>query len=305
MTKLTGLIAATFTPMDQDGQVNLDPIPSMVDRLLRQGIKGLYVCGSTGEGPSMTTEERERVAQAYVQSVQGRIPVVVQVGHNSIEDARRLAKHAASVGADAISAVPPSYFLPENVSVLIETLGRITDAAPNLPFYYYHIPRLSGLSLDLITFLKTAPPRIPSLAGIKFSSRETEVMQRCLAFENGRYNILFGVDEMLLGGLAAGCDGAVGSTYNFLAPLYQEVMGNLEKGDLSTAQACQLKAVQFIEVILRYHGLSGIKAAMTLAGVPCGPTRLPSTQLTSLELASLKDELDALDFSAFANRGVS
>ncbi|HPC18406.1 MAG TPA: dihydrodipicolinate synthase family protein [Candidatus Hydrogenedentes bacterium] len=305
MKKLTGLIAATFAPMDQDGQLDLDPIPSLVERLLRQGIKGLYVCGSTGEGPSLTTDERERVARSYVEAAGGRIPVVVQVGHNSVEDARRLAKHAASIGADAISAVSPSYFLPENATVLIETLGVITDAAPDLPFYYYHIPRLSGLSLDLIAFLKAAPARIPSLAGIKFSCRDIEMMQRCLAFENGRYNILFGVDEMLLSGLAAGCDGAVGSTYNFLAPLYYQVMRNLEKGDLPAAQACQIKAVEFIEVILRYHGLSGIKAAMTLAGVPCGPTRLPSTPLTPSELARLKEELDSLDFFTYANQGVS
>lgn len=302
MKKLTGLIAATFTPMDQEGQIDLEPIPSVVERLLRQGINGLYVCGSTGEGPSLTTEEREHVALAYTEAVQGRVPVVIQVGHNSIEDARRLAAHAASIGASAISAVPPSYFLPENLAVLIETLGRITDAAPGLPFYYYHIPRLSGLSLDLIAFLKAAPARIPSLAGIKFSSREVEVMQRCLAFENGQYNILFGVDEMLLSGLAAGCDGAVGSTYNFLAPLYQQVIHHLESGDLSAAQACQLKAAQLIEVILRYHGLSGIKAAMALAGSPCGPARLPSPALTEEELRAMRAALEALDFFSCVDR---
>jgi N-acetylneuraminate lyase len=299
MKKLTGLIAATFTPMDQDGQVNLEPIPAMVKTLLRQGIKGLYVCGSTGEGPSLTTAERERVAKAFVAAVQGRVPVVVQVGCNCIEDARQLARHALSIGADAISAVSPSYFIPESASTLVETLGRITDAAPDLPFYYYHIPRLSGLSLSPLTFLETAPARIPSLAGIKFSSRDVEVMQQCLAFDNGRYNILFGVDEMLLSGLAAGCHGAVGSTYNFLAPLYQQVMDHLEKGDLAAAQACQLKAAQFIEVIIRYHGNSGLKAAMSLTGIPCGPPRLPLTPLTDAECGRMREELNALGFFTY------
>jgi N-acetylneuraminate lyase len=305
MKKLTGLITATFTPMDQDGQVNLEPIPAMVDGLLRQAIKGLYVCGSTGEGPSLTTGERERVAQAYVESARGRVPVVVQVGHNSVEDARRLAKHAASIGADAISAVPPSYFQPESVPVLIETLARITDAAPEIPFYYYHIPRFSGLSLDLLAFLETAPARIPSLAGIKFSSRDIEVMQRCLAFDNGRYNILFGVDEMLLSGLAAGCDGAVGSTYNFLAPLYHQVARDFEHGDLPAARAGQLKAAQLIAVIIRYHGNSGLKAVMTLAGVPCGPPRLPLPPLTAPELARMREELTALGFFTYAGQKTS
>lgn len=301
MNRLTGLIAATFTPMHQDGQVNLDPIPAMVQILLRQKISGLYVCGSTGEGPSLTTGERERVAQAYVEAVRGRIPVIVQVGHNSVEDARRLAKHAASIGADAISAVSPSYFIPENVSTLTATLAQITDAAPELPFYYYHIPRLSGLSLDVVAFLETAPARIPSLAGIKFSSRDIEVMQRCLTFDNGRFNILFGVDEMLLSGLAAGCHGAVGSTYNFLAPLYHHVMRHLNNGDLAAAQAAQLKAAQLIDVIVRNHGISGLKATMTLTGIPCGPPRLPLTPLTDAETARMRSELDALGFFAYTD----
>jgi len=302
MNKLTGLIAATFTPMDQDGKVLLDPIPRIVEMLVKNGVKGLYVCGSTGEGPSLTIEERERVAQAYIEAAQGRVPVVVQVGHNCLEDARHLAKHAASVGADAISAVPPSYFIPEGVGALVETLARITDAVNDMPFYYYHIPRLSGVSLNVPAFLQAAKDRIPSLAGIKFSCRDIDVMQQSLAFDNGRYNILFGVDEMLLSGVAAGCDGAVGSTYNFMAPLYLQIMDEISNGNLAAAQAKQLKAAQLIEVIIRYHGISGLKEAMALTGIPCGPTRLPLTPLTDVERNRMREELNRLNFSQFACR---
>jgi len=302
MDRLTGLIAATFTPMHPDGSVDLAPVPAMVEGLLRNGITALYVCGSTGEGPSLTTEERERVAEAFVAAAAGRLPVMVQVGHNSVEDARRLAAHAASIGADAISAVSPSYFIPEGVAALVETLGRITDAAPDLPFYYYHIPRLSGVSLSPLAFLEAAPARMPSLAGVKFSCRDVEVMQACLAFDGGRFNILFGVDEMLLSGLAAGCHGAVGSTYNFLAPLYHEVMRRFAAGDLAGAQEHQLLAARMIAVILRRHANAGIKAAMTLAGMPCGPARLPLSPLTDAEIAGMRDELDALGFAEWSSR---
>lgn len=305
MKKLTGLIAATFTPMTRNGQVNLKPIPNMVEALLRQGVEGLYVCGSTGEGPSLTNRERKCVAQAFVESVQGRVPVIIQVGHNSLEEARLLAAHAASIGANAISAVSPSYFVPENVPALVDTFVRITDAAPEMPFYYYHIPRFSGLTLNLSAFLEMASIRILSLAGIKFSSRDIEVMQQCLAFEGGRYNILFGVDEMLLSGLAAGCDGAVGSTYNFLAPLYQQIMRHLRKGNLPAAQECQLKAAQLIAVIIRYHGISGLKAAMALAGNPCGPARLPLTPLSQEEVSRMREELDTLGFFNYVHDGNS
>ncbi len=296
MIKLTGLIAAAFTPMHENGAVNLNPIPDMAAYLLRQGISGLYVCGSTGEGPSLTTEERKQVAEAFIEATAGRVPVIVQTGHNSIEEARALTKHAAAVGADAVSAVSPSYFLPENVSVLVDVFARIADAAPQTPFYYYHIPRLSGLSLNLMAFLEMARDRIPSMVGIKYSSRDVDLMQRCLAFDKGRYNVLFGVDEMLLSGLAAGCHGAVGSTYNFLASLYHEVIRNFERGNLAVANACQLRATDMIETILRHHGNAGLKAAMSLTGIPCGPSRLPLAPIDAAEREVLRNELDALGY---------
>lgn len=301
--RLSGLIAATFTPMHEDGRVNLEPVAAMVERLVSQQISGLYVCGSTGEGPSLTTTERKSVAEAFVVAVQGRIPVVVQVGHNSIEEARGLAAHAATIGADAISAVSPSYFKPEDARTLAETMGGIADAAPNTPFYYYHIPRLSGIALDVPLFLELAANRIPSLEGVKFSSPELHTMQQCRAHNNGRYNILFGVDEMLLSGLATGCDGAVGSTYNFLAPLYHEVMREFTQCNLAAARVAQLKAIDFIKTMLGYHGNSGLKAAMALTGIPCGPPRLPLTPLTGAECEKMRAELDAIGFFRYAARG--
>src|SRR5690554_2274667 len=110
MKRIGGLIAATFTPMKEDGSINLEPIGPIVDQLIEDGVEGLYVCGSTGEGPSLTTEERCRVAAAYTEAAAGRIPVIVQVGHTSLEDARHLAAHARRIGADAISAVAPYYY---------------------------------------------------------------------------------------------------------------------------------------------------------------------------------------------------
>jgi len=303
MKRLSGLIAATFTPMDDQCAINVEPIQSMVDSLVDQGVNGLYVCGSTGEGPSLTTQERQIVAESFVRAADGRIPVVVQVGHNSIEDARALAKHAEEVGADAISAVPPTYFKPNNLSELVDTLEPVTAAASQTPFYYYHIPVLSGLGFDMPEFLKMARAQIPTLAGIKFSSRDLDMMQQCQRVDDGRFNILFGVDEMLLSGLAAGCDGAVGSTYNFLAPLFQNVKKFFDSGDLPAARAAQAKAIDIIQVLISYGGNPGLKAAMSLSGHPCGPTRLPLKAVRGERLEQLKKELDALGFSECTSIG--
>jgi len=298
--RLKGLLPAAFTPMDAEGHVRVEPIPALVERLIDDGIAGLYVCGSTGEGPSLSMSERKCVAKAYVDAAAGRVPVIVQVGHNSLEEARDLAAHAASVGADAISATPPAYFKPRDLQALATCIKHIADAAPGTPFYYYHIPVITGVSADVPQLLLQASESMPTLAGVKFSDRDLDMMQRCLALEGGRFDVVFGVDEMLLGALVMGCEGAVGSTYNLMTPLYRDIMRFFDSGNHAEARTRQLRAAEVIQVLLGYHGISGIKAAMSLKGHECGPTRLPLQPLTEQEFAQMRDELAGLGFFAEA-----
>ncbi len=113
---LTGLVAATFTPMNGDGAIDLQRIPALFDFVLGQGVDGLLVCGSTGESPSLTIDERMAVAETYIEATAKRVPVVVHVGHNSLRDARTLAAHAQQLGAEAIAVAPPSYSPLSSVS---------------------------------------------------------------------------------------------------------------------------------------------------------------------------------------------
>lgn len=300
MAKIDGLIAATFTPLDETGSVDVASIPTLVDGLIAQGVTGMYVCGSTGEGPSLTTEERKVVAKAYVDASAGRIPSVIQVGHNSIEDAKTLARHAQEIGAEAISAVAPTYFKPADVSALVDCMAEVCSAAPDTPFYYYHIPPITGLNFDMLDFLEEAPARIPSLAGIKFSSRDVDKFQACLNFEGGKYNILFGVDEMFLSGLAVGGTGAVGSTYNFMAPLYRTVLQSFAKGDMADAQAKQHLATSIIRTILQYGGMPSLKACMKLKGTDCGPVRLPLRAINEKSETQMRATLKEQGFFEWA-----
>jgi N-acetylneuraminate lyase len=207
--RYTGLFAAVFTPMCGDGSLNLTQIQPIVDCLLRAQISGLYVCGSTGEGPSLSSDERRAVAAEYVKAAAGKLPVVVQVGHNSLAEASALASHAQAIGADAISALPPSYFKFSSLDNLIDCLSEIASAAPNLPFFYYHIPSITGIDFDMVEFLRQACKRLPHLAGIKYSDTAIHEYQACLRFEPQRFSILFGYDEMLLSALSVGANGAL------------------------------------------------------------------------------------------------
>jgi N-acetylneuraminate lyase len=294
--KLEGLIAATFAPMNEDKSLNLDLVPDMLDYIIDAGVTGLYVNGSTGEGPSLTNRERMDVAEAYTKAAAGRIPVVVQVGHNSLTEARTLAAHAASIGADAISAVTPNYFKPASLDLLIESMAEVASAAPDLPFYYYNIPVVTGVSFNMVNFLEQGASRIPSLGGIKYSNREVEELQACLNACDGRYTILFGVDEMLMHGIAAGAPGAVGTTYNYGAPLYTKIIDAVENGDIPTARALQAISVEMVMIARRYGGSNALKAMMQFTGFDCGPCRLPLSTLTQDAANAMRDELDALGF---------
>lgn len=293
---LRGLIAATFTPLHKDGSLFLEAIPDTVEHLLRNGVAGMYVLGSTGEGVSMTYDERCRVAERFVEASGKRLPVIVQVGCESLHQARMLAAHAAQVGADAISAVSPVYFKPDSVKTLVASMAEIASGAPDLPFYYYHIPGITGINLNMVEFLKLGAEQIPNLRGIKFTSPSVHDYQACVEFGGDRFQILWGVDEMLLSGLTAGGLAAVGSTYNFAAPIYQKLLAAWETGDLDEARLQQSRSQEVVRTFVPYGPRASQKAIMAMIGVDCGPPRLPVTPLTDEATTQLQQDLTDIGF---------
>ena len=290
---VTGLVAATFTPFHADGSLHLEQVPLVVDHLVQQNIRGIFVCGSTGEGPSLTIAEREQVAQAYVEAAQGKLFTFVHVGHNSLAEAQALAQHAEQIGADAISAPVPSYFKIQTLDTLINTLSFIAQGAPSLPLYYYHIPALTGVDLDMVAFLEQAG-RLPTLAGIKYTAHTLDAFQICMQQE--QYNLLFGRDELLLSALAIGTQGFIGSTYNFAAPWYQEIWQAYEANNQATARRIQAQVGQLVRIIHRYGGLPPQKVMMKMMGLDCGPVRLPLVQLSHQEEQTMEEALRAIHF---------
>lgn len=293
---LRGLTAATFTPMHADASIDLDRIAAIVEHLVANGISALYVLGSTGEGLSLTIAERKTVAESFVSAAAGRLPVIVQVGNECLWHARELAAHAQEIGATAISAMSPVYFKPDSVETLALSMAEITAGAPELPFYYYHIPRLTGVDLDMVEFLSCAESRLPTLRGIKFTSPDVESFRRCVELAAGRYDILWGLDERLLEGLQAGARGAVGSTYNFAPSIYRHVLAAFDAGDLDTAREHQARSREMVDTFLPYGGRASQKAIMAMTGLDCGPTRLPNRPLDDAQFAALREELAAIGF---------
>ncbi|MDB4491661.1 dihydrodipicolinate synthase family protein [bacterium] len=296
-TYIKGLVAATFTPLTDDGLLDLDRVPELVDHLVTSGVSGIYINGTTGEGVSFTVDERCAAAEAYVSASGGRLKTLVQVGHECLPEAIRLATHAASLKVNAISATPPCYFKPTSLDLLLDYLEPLAAAASEVPFYYYHIPAMTAVSFDPLDFLKEASRRVPTLGGIKYSDTDLAALRACLEHEDGAWDVLYGCDEALLGALATGCEGAVGSTYNFAAPIYLRMWEAFERGDLDAARQWQGRSVRMVRALVEVcGGRPGLKPMMAMIGQDCGPHRLPQRDPLRGQLEELRQRLESMGF---------
>ena len=293
---IDGLVAATATPMHGDGSINLDMIKPQVDFLVNKGVKGIYVLGSTGEGFSLTDDERKAVTVAFVKATAGRMKTFIQVGHNSWQASAELAAHAESAGADAVSATPPGYFKPEGEQGLVDGLKIITDAAPRTPFYYYHIPFLSGVNINVGKFTSMASEQLDSFVGIKYSDGSTLYNLQTMQEAGPGKEFLSGSDEAYLMSVAQGYKGAVGSTYGYGASIYQNVRAAVECGDFTTARMWQQRGLVMIDTLFATCGRAGLKAIWGLVGVDCGPVRSPLPAASAEQIEELRKRLEHMGF---------
>lgn len=280
MNKLTGLIAAPHTPFDAQGEVNLPVIDRVAEHLINDGVKGVYVCGTTGEGIHCSVEERKKIAERWVTAAQGKLSITLHTGALSIRDAVELSRHAETLDIDATSVIGPCFFKPGSLDDLIDYCQAIASAAPSKGFYYYH-SGMSGVNFDMEQFLLKGEEKIPNLTGIKFNSPDLYEFQRCLRVSGGKFDIPFGVDEHLPGGLAVGAIGAVGSTYNYAAPLFQKIIQDFNAGNQAAVQQDMDRVIALIRVLVEFGGVAAGKAAMQLHGIDVGDPRLPLRKLTS------------------------
>jgi len=295
--RLHGLVAATHTPFHADGSLNLAVVAHQAALLLKWEVGAVFIGGTTGESSSLTVEERLALARRWSDVVRGTaLRLVIHVGAHCLEDARTLAVQAEQLGAHAIAALAPSYFKPRDLETLIASMARIAAAAPATPFYYYDIPTMTGLSHSMPDFLERAPVQIPTLAGLKFTNSDLMAYQYVLRAAGGKWDVPFGFDEHLLGALAMGARGAVGSGFNFAAPIYQRLLRAFAAGDLATAREEQFRGVQLIKLFVRHGYMGAAKATMQMLGVDVGPARLPNPSLDATQTAQLRRELEVMGF---------
>ncbi|MFN8252779.1 MAG: dihydrodipicolinate synthase family protein [Ferruginibacter sp.] len=300
---LQGLIAAPFTPMHNDGSVNLELIPQYYEMLKANGVTGAFICGSTGEGISMSVSEKKAVAEAWAACSKNDKDFIVMplLGGTSLTDCKELAIHAREIGLDAVSFTSPFYFKPANVEMLAKCCAEVASAVPDMPFYYYHIPVLTGVGFPMYDLLKAIDGLIPNFAGVKYTHEDFMDFLSCINFQNGKYDMLWGRDENMLPALAVGAKASVGSTFNYAAPLYYNLIDAFNTGDLAKAQLLQQQSIDMIRLLGKYGGIATGKTYMKLIGLNCGGFRLPVKNMSDTEFEQFRNDTKQIGFSNFCS----
>jgi N-acetylneuraminate lyase len=301
---IQGLISAPFTPLHENGSINPDIVPAYYELLKSNGVKGAFICGSTGEGVSLTNLEKKQVIAAWAAATKTdpEFKVMPLVGGTSISDCIDLSLYARQSGLYAVAFTSPFYFKPPSVQQLAECCIAVAESVPDMPFYYYHIPVLTGVGFPMIELLKALNGRLNNLAGIKYTHEDFMDFMSCLHFEDGKYDMLWGRDENFLAALAVGAKGAVGSTFNYAAPLYLQLIEAFKQGDLDTARKLQQKSIDMIMLLSKYGGIAVGKSYMKQIGLDCGKFRLPVKNMTNEQLMLFKNDVENLDFKSFCSR---
>ncbi|MDY6033155.1 MAG: dihydrodipicolinate synthase family protein [Alloprevotella sp.] len=298
MEKIIGLIDAPFTPFHENGEVNYAPIPEYARMLAKNGLKGVFINGSSGEGYMLTDEERMKLAEAWMAAVPEGFKVIVHVGSCCLKSSRKLAEHAQSIGAWGTGAMAPPFPKVGRIEELVAYCEQIASAAPNLPFYYYHIPAFNGAFLPMLDLLRAVDGRIPNFAGIKYTFESLYEYNQCRLYKDGKYDMLHGQDETILSSLVmGGAQGGIGGTTNYNGRCLTGIIDAWKAGDVEKARELQNFAQEVINVICHFRGnIMGGKRIMKLIGLDLGPNRTPFRTLTDDEEKAMKAELEAIDF---------
>lgn len=302
--KIEGLIDAPFTPFDEKGEVNLAPIPAYAKMLKKNGMKGVFINGSSGEGYMLTTDERKRLAEAWVNAAPEDFKVIVHVGSCCVKDSKELARHAAEIGAWGIGAMAPPFPKINRIEELVKYIEEIASGAPELPFYYYHIPAFNGAFLPMVKLLEAVDGRVPNFAGIKYTFESIYEYNQCRLYKDGKFDMLHGQDETILPSLAmGGAKGGIGGTTNYNGRELNGIIEAWKEGNLELARERQNFSQEVINVICHYRGnIVGGKRIMKLIGLDLGKNRTPFQNMTDEEEAAMKAELEAIDFFNRCNR---
>jgi len=287
--KFEGIIPALLTPFDEKENVNYAALERMVNRLIEQGVGGLFVCGSTAEWWALTLDDRMGIVEKVVETVSGRTPIMVHVGSTCTKFSIQLARHAREAGVQAVSALPPvgSRYSSAQIWDHFRRIGEATD----LPLYLYHLPQLYGDMITIDRFVE-ALETMPTLAGAKFSSYRIDDMIDLKLKAEGRLNIISGCGEQLLSATVNGAEGSICTWYNYIPRLGNKIIECVKNNDIAGASRHEDILVKFAMLVIG-KSVGNMKWLIGLRGIDVGRPALPITGPTPEEKKDLLPKIEA------------
>ena len=285
LEKYKGVIPAFYACYDEEGNVSPEGVRALTKYFVEKGVKGVYVNGSSGECIYQSVEDRKIILENVMKAAEGKLTVIAHVACNNTKESQELAKHAESLGVDAIAAIPPIYFhLPEYA--IAKYWNDISEAAPNTDFVIYNIPQLAGVALTQSLF--TEMRKNPRVIGVKNSSMPVQDIQMFKMDGGEGFTVFNGPDEQLVSGLAMGADGGIGGTYGVMPELFLKIFKLTKQGEIKKAQEIQYAADAIIYKMCSGHGsMYGIIKAILRKreGLEIGGVRKPMPALVESDMA--------------------
>lgn len=288
LEKYRGIIPAFYACYEDDGSVSAERTQALTQHLIDKNVKGVYVCGSSGECIYQSKEERKLILENVMKIAKGKITVIAHVACNNTADSQELAAHAESLGVDAIASIPPIYFhLPDHA--IAQYWNDISSAAPNTDFIIYNIPQLAGTALTMSLFAEMM--KNPRVIGVKNSSMPTQDIQMFKAAgtaAKGEFVVFNGPDEQFVAGRAIGADGGIGGTYGVMPELFLKLNDLIAASERETATALQYDINEIIYKMCSSHANMYAVAKEILRvneGVDLGGVRKPLENLQEADKA--------------------
>lgn len=289
---LFGVIPAVLTPFNPDGEVAVEKLQRYVDWLIQRGVHGLFPCGTNGEGPAMTPDQRRQVAEAVVEAAAGRVPVVVMTGAVSTAETIALTRHAQRIGAAGAAVVTPWYF-PLDEAALEAHFAAVAEAVPDFELYLYNIPGNAGNTISPALAARLAQ-RYPWIRGVKDSSKGLESLNAFIWALPGR-PVLAGSDALFLDGLLAGARGVVSAVADCFPEVVVATYDAYAAGQLAEAHRLQEKMIRLRQALKMGPYIHPYKLALSWRGVDVGGMRPPLRSATPDEARAIRAALEALE----------
>ncbi len=280
--KFTGVMPALITPLTDEGKLNRDVLERLIEDLIAQGADGFYIGGATGEGIILDADVHKELTTESIKIVNGRVPCIVHIARMNYNEMVDLAVHAEKAGADAISAIPPLFYQYDHQAIYNYYEGL--SNAINIPIMIYNNPNTGvHFSAEQVAELYN----IKNVTAIKWTNYEFYQVMRILDLTNGEFNVISGPDEMLLCGLAAGADGCIGTTYNFLMPEVRAVYDAFRAGDIEGARKAQTVVSTIVDELIKYNVVLATKVILEAKGYDVNHPLYPMHDYTPEQKAEM------------------